>query len=126
MINQQIVEALWAAFDRFEFEAVAPLLSDDFICDWPQSRERIRGRENFIAVQKFYPGKWRCTVKQIIVSGDTVITETAVSDGAVHNTAISFFTLRDGLIVHLREYWPDPMDAQAWRAQWVEQMPDGV
>lgn len=120
MIHQAVVEALWAAFDRFDFDAVAPLLADDFVCEWQQSGERIRGRENFIAVQKHYPGKFRCTIRQIVVSGDMVVTETAVSDGVKHDTAISFFTLRAGQIVHLREFWPDPMDAQAWRARWVE------
>ena len=117
---RQTVETLWAAFDRFDFEAVAPLLHDEFVCEWPQSGEVIHGRDNYIAVNKHYPGKWRCIIQQIVTERNTVVTETEVRDGEQVFTAVSFFTLKDDKIVHLREYWPDPMEAQAWRAQWIE------
>lgn len=116
----QVVEALWAAFDRFEFAAVAPLLHDEFVCEYPQSGEVMRGRDNFIAMNQHYPGQWRCTIQQIIADGDRVVTETEVRDGDQSFTALSFFTLKDNQIIHLREYWPDPMEAQVWRAGWVE------
>ncbi len=122
LTNQQIVESLWAAFDRFAFANVAPLLHDDFVCEWPQSGERIRGRDNFIAINQYYPGQWRITITRLVASGDQVVTEVDVTDGTTLNHAVSFFTLRDGQIIHIREYWPDPMEAQTWRTQWVEQM----
>ncbi len=120
MTAEENVRALWAAFDRFDFQAAAPLLHDDFVCEWPQSQERIRGRDNFIAVNAHYPGQWRCSVRTLIVSGDAVVTETDVSDGEVNFVAVSFFTLAEDKIVHLREYWPEPYAAQDWRKQWVE------
>jgi ketosteroid isomerase-like protein len=116
----EIVEALWAAFDSFEFAAAAPLLHDEFVCEFPQSGEVMRGRDNFIAMNQHYPGQWRCTIQQLIANGDKVVTETHVSDGNQSFTALSFFTFKDNQIIHLREYWPDPMPAQEWRAQWVE------
>jgi ketosteroid isomerase-like protein len=121
-MNEQVIRDFWAAFDRFAFEAALPLLHKDFIAELPQSGERFRGPHNFIAFNKAYPGKWRCTVVRLIAAGDQVVTETAVSDGTEQFTAISFFTLKDGRILHLREFWPDSMEAQAWRAQWAEQM----
>lgn len=120
----EVVEALWAAFDRFEFTAAAPLLHDAFVFELPQSGEVIRGGENFIAMNQHYPGQWRCTIQQLIAEGDKVVTETRVSDGNQTFTALSFFTFKDGQIIHLREYWPDPMPAQDWRAQWVENKSD--
>ncbi|MBZ0294640.1 MAG: nuclear transport factor 2 family protein [Anaerolineae bacterium] len=120
--NRQIVEALWAAFDRFDFQAVGPLLHDDFVCEWVLSGERIRGRENFIAVNTHYPGRWRCTIIRLVASGADVVTETQVTDGETTDTALSFFTLQDGQILSLREYWPTPYAAPDWRAQWVERM----
>jgi len=124
MNNEAVVRALWAAFDRFAFREIAPLLHDDFICEWPQSRERMRGRDNLIAMNENYPGKWRIDIKKLIAAGDDVVTECRVYDGDTSFTAISFFTLRDGKIIYLREYWPDPMEAQSWRRQWVEIMED--
>ena len=35
---------------------------------------------------------------------------------------ITFFEVRDGKIVHQTEYWPDPFEAAAWRAEWVERI----
>ncbi len=118
--NEEIVRAMWAAFDRFEFAAAALLLHDDFVFELPQSRERVIGRENFIAVNAEYPGRWRITVTRLVASGEQVVTECDVSNGEVTVQAVSFFTLKAGQIVHIREYWPDAMEAQAWRAQWVE------
>jgi ketosteroid isomerase-like protein len=120
MMTVQLIRDFWAAFDRFEFEAALPLLHDDFIAELPQSGERFRGRDNFIAFNKAYPGKWRCTILQLVAQGDKVVTETQVSDGNQTFMAVSFFTLKDGRILHLREFWPDVMEAPAWRAHWTE------
>jgi len=120
MNNVDVVRALWAAFDQFDFASAATLLHDSFVCEWPQSGERIRGRDNFIALNQHYPGQWRIKIVRLLASGDDVVTECEVSDGMVTNRAISFFRLKDGSIIHIREFWPDPMEAKADRAQWVE------
>jgi hypothetical protein len=43
-----------------------------------------------------------------------------VTDGAVAATAVTFHTIRGDLISRQVEYWPDPFDAPAWRAGWVD------
>lgn len=121
--HSDVVVAFWDAFDRFEFEAVGHLLHDDFVCEWPQSGELIRGRDNMIAVNKHYPGQWRIFVDRIVDSGDVVVTEIRAVDGDVSNPAVSFFEFSEGKIVKIREYWPDVMEAQSWRTQWVEKLP---
>lgn len=117
-----VVRKLWDAFDRADFEAALPLLDDDFVCEWPQSRERIRGRDHFVAINRRYPGRWRISVRRLVASGSEVVTHCDVSDGRVTVPAISFFDVRNGRIARLVEYWPDPMEAQPWRAAWVERM----
>ncbi len=118
--NSQIIESFWAAFDRFEFEAVAPLLHDDFVFELPQSGERIRGRDNFIAMNRHYPGQWRIAITKLVASDDEVATEITATYGEKNLPAISFFTLRDGQILHIREFWPESFPAEEWRAQWVD------
>lgn len=120
--NQRLVEQLWAAFDVFDFEAAGKLVSDDFVCELPQSRERIRGRENFVSFNATYPGRWRTRVERIVACGDTVVTDVALWSGDETARAISFFELHDGKIVKETDYWPDPFAAPASRAQWVEAM----
>jgi ketosteroid isomerase-like protein len=123
--NQRLVEKLWGYFDAFDFAAVAPLLHDDFVCEWPQSRERMRGRDNYIAVNEHYPGRWRIAIERIVAAGDGVATQVRLEwDGRVEY-AVSFFEFRDGRIVKQVDWWPEPYPAPEWRAQWVERM-DGT
>ncbi len=42
MTGEDAVRELWRLFDEGRFDAVRPLLADDFEADWPQTRERIR------------------------------------------------------------------------------------
>jgi ketosteroid isomerase-like protein len=120
--NRRLVEELWRHFDAFEFGAVAPLLHEDFVCEWPQSRERIRGRENYVAVNENYPGRWRIAIQRLVASADEVATQIRLEwDGRVEQ-AVSFFEFRDGQIVRQVDWWPEPSPAPAWRARWVETM----
>ena len=118
----KVVEQLWQSIDARDWDAVGALLHDDYVCDWPQSRERIRGRENFVAVNRNYPGEWRIVIERIVASGNEVVSDVAIPiDGRI-DRAVSFFELRDGKIIRETDYWPEPFDAPAWRAQWVERM----
>ncbi|MGH2544171.1 MAG: nuclear transport factor 2 family protein [Ardenticatenaceae bacterium] len=122
--SKQVVEQFWAAMQDNDFRSAGALLHDDYILEWPQSGERIRGRDNFVAVNEAYPaaGPWRFTLHRLIADGDEVVSEVTVTDGVQRGRAITFSTVRNGWIVRQTEYWPDPFEPAAWRAQWVEQM----
>jgi len=124
MNNKQILENFWETMKTNDFYAVAALLHDDYILEWPQSRERIRGRDNFAAINTYYPaeGKWQFKVNQIISDGDLVVTDVTVTDGSRTDRNITFSTVRDGKIAKQVEFWPEPFEAPAWRAQWVERI----
>ena len=114
--------AFWAAMQTNDFDAASELLAEDYELYWPQSSERIIGRANFAAVNTHYPahGLWRFTVHKILAEGDEVVSEVSVTDGEVVATAITFSTVKGGLIRKQLEYWPDPFEAPAWRREWVE------
>ena len=122
--TRTVISEFWRRMNVNDWVSAAALFSRDCTVDWPQSRERIRGAANFIALNSAYPAKapWRFEVRSLVVDGETGITETAVSSGDVRAIAISTFTVRDGQITHIREFWPDPYDAPDWRAQWVEML----
>ncbi|MCQ3936211.1 MAG: nuclear transport factor 2 family protein [Chloroflexi bacterium] len=126
MNAKQIVEQFWQTMETNDFHAAAQLLHDDFLLEWQQSGERIRGRDNFAKINTAYPaeGKWHFTVNAIIAEGDVVVTDVTVTDGKRQDRAITFSTLRDGRIWRQVEFWPEPFDAPAWRAEWVEKQPD--
>lgn len=120
--NRRIVQRLWDAIDRADLEDAGELLHDDYVLEWPQSRERVIGRENFVAVNKNYPGRWRIEVQKLVASGDDVVTDVILSDGEHTERAVSFFQLSGGKILREVDYWPEPYDAPEWREKWVERM----
>lgn len=120
--SRQVVAAYWAAMQTNDFRAAAALLAEDYLLEWPQSGERVRGRDNFIAVNEQYPaaGRWRFAVHRLVAQGDQVVSDVEVTDGAIAGRAVTFSTVRGGQIAHQVEYWPDPFEPAAWRAAWVE------
>lgn len=110
----QVVLALWTALEQRDWDRAGSLLTPDFRCEFPQSRECF-DRDRWLWVNRAYPGDWHLEVRRVLVQGDAVVTETEVRiDGRV-DTALSFFTVRDGRIATLREYWPEPFEIPTWR-----------
>ena len=122
--TREVVERFWRTMNENDWRAAGRLLHDDYVLDWPQSGERIRGRDNFVAVNAHYPaaGRWRFTVRRLVADGQGAASDVTVTDGALTARAVSFFEVRDGLIWRVTEYWPDPFEPAAWRARWVERM----
>ena len=120
--TKETVIAFWSAMQTNDFSAASMLLTEDFELYWPQSSERIIGRANFAALNTHYPahGPWRFTVDRILAEGNEVVTEVSVTDGEVKATALTFSTVKNGLIARQVEYWPDPFEAPAWRREWVQ------
>lgn len=120
--QRAVVERFWAAMAANDFAAAGGLLHDDYLLEWPQSGERIRGRENFVAVNRHYPaaGRWQISVLRLVADEGGVATEVAVTDGVRADRAVTFSELRDGRIARQTEYWSDGVEAAPWRARWVE------
>jgi ketosteroid isomerase-like protein len=121
-ITRRLITQFWAAMQSNDWAAAAALFADDYVLEWPQSGECIRGGTNFVAINSAYPaaGPWRFTVERVVVDGNQAVTDVVVSDGAVTARALTFTTVRNGRIAGQVEYWPDPFDAPAWRTTWVE------
>jgi ketosteroid isomerase-like protein len=120
--SKQIVEGFWAAMRANDFRLAGEFLHDDYVLDWPQSGERVCGRENFVAINENYPahGRWKFEIHRIIAEGDQVVSDVEVTDGAITGRAITFSTIHEGKILRQTEFWPDPFEAPAWRSRWVE------
>ncbi|MFN8413518.1 MAG: nuclear transport factor 2 family protein [Anaerolineales bacterium] len=122
MNHKKILETFWKTMETNDFYAASQLLHDDYLLEWPQSGERIRGRDHFAAMNSFYPteGTWHFTINHIVAENDLVVTDVSVTDGTVHDRCITFSTVRDGKIWKQIEFWPDSFEAPEWRAKWVE------
>ena len=121
---QDVVLEFWRLMASNDFAAVGVVLAPDFVLEWPQSRERIRGAERFARMNLEYPahGPWHFTIHRVVGADPDVVTEVSVTDGVQAARAISFFTVERGLITRLVEFWPEPYAAPANRAHLVETM----
>jgi ketosteroid isomerase-like protein len=119
-----LVQKYWELMMTNDFRSVGSLLSDDFVLDWPQSNERIRGRANLAAMNEEYPahGRWQFTVNRIVGSDDEAVSDVSLSDGVQHARVISFFTVMEGKIARMVEYWPEQYAAPENRKHLVERI----
>lgn len=119
-----VVREFWRLMATNDFDSVAAVLADDFVLEWPQSRERIRGPARFARMNAEYPahGAWRFEVHRITANATEAVSDVSVTDGVQSARAISFFTVEGGRIVRLVEYWPEPYPAPSNRAHLVEPM----
>jgi len=137
--GREIVLEFWRRMASNDFALTSAVLADDFVLEWPQSKERIRGAGNFARMNTEYPanGPWTFEINRL-VSEDSraeasqaqvshaevthVVTDVSITDGVRVARAISFFTLTDRRISRLVEYWPEPFEAPANRSHLVEPM----
>ena len=107
-----------------DFYSVQTVLAEEFVLEWPQSKERIRGAERFARMNCEYVahGPWVVTVNRIVGNDIEAVSEVEVTDGVQHGKAISFFTLAGEKIARIVEYWPEPYAALPDRAHLVEVM----
>lgn len=119
-----IVQRFWSMMNSNDFRSVGSLLSDDFLLEWPQSGERIRGRDNYAAMNGEYPaqGRWTFTLNRIVGNELEAVSHVSLTDGVQKARVISFFTVENGRIVRMIEFWPEDFPAPENRKHLVEQM----
>jgi hypothetical protein len=121
-VTVEPVRLLWERMEARDWDAVAAQLHEDVVVDWPNTGERMCGRDNYLAVQQAFGEGWHVHVLRIVDAGNTVVSEVRVEREAERFFAASFFELEGGRIVHAVEYWSngEPEPAAEWRARWTE------
>ncbi len=126
MEDQQIQAALdqhWAASAAGDLEREHDIYDDHVVVDYPQSRERIVSRRNIQALRGHHPSKPAgFTIRRIIGNGDLWITEYVIIYDGRPIPTVSIMEFRDGKVIHETQYFAEPFEPPAWRAQWVERM----
>jgi ketosteroid isomerase-like protein len=122
MSAEDVVREYWRLMATNDFASVAAVLAHDFVLEWPQSNERIRGANNFARMNAEYPshGPWRFEIHRIVASQTAAVSDVGVTDGVQAARALSFFTVGEGRIKRIVEFWPEPYAAPANRAHLVE------
>ena len=119
--NRQTVERLVRALNEHDLELFDAQFHEDSVIEYPQSGERIVGRQNRRAVYEAFPGLPTVTPRRITAAGELAVLEAAFDYGdGTPWQAVLVFELRDWRIARETAYWTQPFAAAEWRAQWVE------
>ena len=120
----EVVHEFWRLMATNDFHAVAQVLAREFVLEWPQSKERIRGAERFARINQEFPahGTWKFKINRIVGGESEAVSDVTVTDGVQTARAISFFTVAQGKVTRLVEFWPEPYAAPQNRAHLVEAM----
>ncbi|MUL66714.1 hypothetical protein BOO86_19735 [Mycobacterium sp. CBMA 234] len=116
------LEAHWAASDANDFDAEHRVYRPDAVLEYPQSGERIRGRDNIQASREAQPNAKRFTVRRIVGSGDLWISELVATYDAKPYYVVSIAEFKDGEIIRETQYFSEAFEPGASRAQWVERI----
>ncbi len=119
---RETIADFWDAMGSNDFTYASTRLHPDFEYYMPQTREYLRGRSDFAALNDSYPaeGKWIFSVQSIVSDGQNAVSDVVITNGAMKARAVTFHTLQDGLIIRQKEYWPEDYPAPDWRKEWVK------
>ena len=116
------LQAHWAASDANDFDTEHRIYGADAVLEYPQSGERIRGRDHIQASRTAQPNAKRFTVRRIVGGGDLWISELVLTYDGVPNYVVSIMEFGDGQIVRETQYFGEGFEPGPSRAQWVERM----
>ena len=117
-----VLERHWNASDAGDFAAEHDIYCDDAMLDYPQSGERIRGRDNIRESRYVQPGKKRFAVRRIIGRGDLWVTEFTLTYDDTPSYVVSIMEFRDGLVAHETQYFAERFEPGPSRAHLVERI----
>jgi hypothetical protein len=116
------LEAHWAASDANDFDAEHRIYRPDAVLEYPQSGERIRGRHNIQSSRAAQPNAKRFTVRRIVGGGDLWISELVLTYDGQPFHVVSIMEFEHGEVICETQYFADPFEPGASRAEWVERM----
>jgi hypothetical protein len=140
--REVIARYIQALHDQ-DFETIGASQHPEFVEDYPQSGERIRGRRSFRRILENYPGglegeadssadqviggedRWMIspTFTMVRLSGEgdthTAIVKLSYPDRSTWYM-VSILEMRDGLIAKATTFFAPLFEPPEWRREWVE------
>ena len=122
------IRAIYESGDLQELaRSLKEMAAPDMVQEWPQSGERIRGRDNIAAVNDHYEAATgtapKMTLGRVLAPGEAWVVEASIDygDGVPVSVVSIIETNAEGKISRETDYFASPFEAPEWRRQWVEQ-----
>lgn len=112
-----VIDRYWQAIRDRDPAQVNGLLTDDFVEDWPQSGERVRGAEAWRRVVMGHPTYPDVSVRRIFGAGAVWVSEVDFDYGGETGTwrICSVHELSDDRIARITQYFGPPFPVADWR-----------
>ncbi|MGF1473061.1 MAG: nuclear transport factor 2 family protein [Rubrobacteraceae bacterium] len=120
--NREALESYIRAVERQDLDSMFEFLHDDYVEEYPQSGERIRGKQNARSILDNYPGLPTMVDHSYVLSGDLGVLKMTFEYDGKRVYACAVVEFEDGKAMSRRAYFAEPFEAPQWRAQWVERM----
>ena len=125
--SQRIEAALrqhWAASAAGNQNVEHAIYDEHVICDYPQSGERIHGKQNLQTLRSASSGQIRRAsgFGGFSAPANCGLRNTRSPIRASRFSTISIMEFENAKVVRETQYFAEPFDPPAWRAQWVEQV----
>ena len=119
------IERTIAAMEAQDWDAATADIADDFVQEWPQSGERVAGKDHCLVVWRNYPGGGpTMKIRRISGSGDQWLVESNMDYSGKPVLGVHLFEFKDGKLAKETDYFADPFEPPAWRADWVTVDPE--
>jgi len=121
LANRALVEDFFAASERGDMDAVAAMIDDGMVMDWPQSGERFRGRANVLGAMAAVEVKPQFAGSpRLIGSGPVWVLTVPLRYGDDVLDYVAIVELENGRIHRATGYWGAPFPAQDARAPFLD------
>lgn len=108
--TRDLVLLHWQLANAQDWTALGGLLHPDLLYEAPQSRERIRSALGYVDFFATWPQPWRVEVLRCIADDSSAMTQISFISSAPPMMGLTLFDVKDGLILRVTDYWPDPYE----------------
>ena len=120
--NAEAAERLFAAWERWDLDAIASLYAEDAVDTRPQSGERFIGRTNIMGMYREVPGPPRIIWRSIRGGPDVWAAQGLVDYGEGPVNIVGVVALAAGAVVEADFYFAEPFDPPDARARWADEV----
>lgn len=114
----------WDASDANDFTVEHEIYHEDAVLDYPQSGERICGRDRIQESRAAQPSKKRFSVHRIVGNGRLWVTEYVLTYDDVPTYVVSIMEFQGGSVCKETQYFADAFNPGPSRAHLVEKIDD--